>query len=676
MRDLRAILTWLLHEARAAAGFAREREIWIALAAGLLLWMLAYQASYTYRLDLGGNLQTDRRDDDTPFLDNFNAPEPNPIPDHATLLYRWSRADSTVVFPGLGGGRWLARVRASSGSRPEPLLSQWDDGAHSYTIAATKVQRDYAIIVEADSAGDLTLHFATPPLTPEGDRRTLGLVMSRLVIEPVGGIRVPAARQLALLGFVLALAYALLRRFALAGRPALAVALALAALAALLLARERMALTLLTPLLPAILGGCYALGLGLDALLRIVDCRLQIADYRYGANNRPSSIVHRPSSIVALILLAVALRLGGMLHPHAIFSDDGLNAHNLSGLTSGKVYFTEGLPSEAGGGQAPYPPGQYIMFAPAQLLIQTRSDDITALRLLLKIANAVWDSLVVGLVWYVLRRCGCGSRAALLGAALYVLPPPLLRSLSVGEFANVFGQGLALPLLALLAVRVRELQQKPFLIVLPILFALALLGHLGVTISLICLLVCLGLFWLIRPDTRRAFRILLFAGVLAGALVALLYYTALGDVLVSRISSPSASVSGDTSPSITQKLAQQAGTARVYGIHALALALGLIGAALVALVPSRGRVALPGLGMLLLAWWGGTLLSLGLLLFANQGVRWQSFLYPALCLGAGPALATLWARGHAGRAVIAGLVAFLAWYGLAFWVVQISDYLH
>jgi hypothetical protein len=257
-----------------------------------------------------------------------------------------------------------------------------------------------------------------------------------------------------------------------------------------------------------------------------------------------------------------------------------------------------------------------------------------------------------------------------------VLPPPLLRSLSVGEFANVFGQGLALPLLALLAVRARELQQKPFLIVLPTLFALALLGHLGVTISLICLLVCLGLFWLARPDTRRALRILLFAGVLAGALVALFYYTALADVLVSRISGPSASVSGDTSPSITQKLAQQAGTAHIYGIHALALALGLIGTALVALVPSRGRVALPGLGMLLLAWWGGTLLSLGLLLFANQGVRWQSFLYPALCLSAGPALATLWSRGRAGRAVIAGLVAFLAWYGLAFWVVQISDYLH
>src|SRR5215213_5178934 len=188
MRDLRAILTWLLHEARAAGGFTRERDIWIALAAGLLLWTLAYQVPYSHRLDLGGSLQTGRRYDDAPFLDNFNDSEPNPIPEHATLLYRWSRADSTISFPGLGGGRWLARVRASSGSRPEPLLSQWDDGARSYTIAVTKAvrPRDYAILVDAGSTGDLTLHFATPPLTPAGDKRTLGLIMSRLVVEPVG----------------------------------------------------------------------------------------------------------------------------------------------------------------------------------------------------------------------------------------------------------------------------------------------------------------------------------------------------------------------------------------------------------------------------------------------------------------------------------------------------------
>src|SRR5262249_19538366 len=71
-----------------------------------------------------------------------------------------------------------------------------------------------------------------------------------------------------------------------------------------------------------------------------------------------------------------------------------------------------------------------------------------------------------------------------------------------------------------------------------------------------------------------------------------------------------------------------------------------------------------GLGLLLLSWWLGTLLSLGLLLFAGQGVRWQHFLYPALCLGAGPVLAHLWRRGGAGRAVaLAGALAPVC-YGL------------
>jgi hypothetical protein len=155
--------------------------------------------------------------------------------------------------------------------------------------------------------------------------------------------------------------------------------------------------------------------------------------------------------------------------------------------------------------------------------------------------------------------------------------------------------------------------------------------------------------------------------------VALFYYSALGDVLISRIGGPSVAANGSVAPGSAQKFTQQIGSLPVYGIQALALTLGLLGAALVALAASR---RLAGLRTLLLAWWGGTLLSLGLLLFASQGVRWQAFLYPALCLGGGPALAALWPRGRAGKIVAAGLVAFLAWYGLAFWVTQISDYLH
>jgi hypothetical protein len=73
------------------------------------------------------------------------------------------------------------------------------------------------------------------------------------------------------------------------------------------------------------------------------------------------------------------------------------------------------------------------------------------------------------------------------------------------------------------------------------------------------------------------------------------------------------------------------------------------------------------LRLLLVAWWGGTLLSLGPLLFTNQTVRWSVFLYPALCLSAGPLFARLWRRGSAGRLVTAPALAFLIWSGCAFW---------
>jgi hypothetical protein len=673
MRDLRAITTWLFREARAAAGFIREREIWIALASGLLLWSLAYQAPYSHRLDLGGNLESGRRYDDEPFLgDTFNKSEPpDPLPTSTQLLWRWTKEESTITFPGMGGGRWLARISASSGPRPGLVASRWSDGAITTIVMIDGAQRDYRLGVGADSAGDLTLHFLSPPFAAPGDPRSLGLVMTRVIVEPLAGARVPAWRQLALLACALGLAYLLLRRFGLARRIALALALALALLAALLLARERMALTFLTPRLPAILAGCYALGLALDALYRYMDHRRRaLDDSQRNHTNRRSSIVGRRSSIIALILLAAALRLGGMLHPHARFSDDGLNANNLIGFTAGQVYFTEGLPSESGGGQAPYPPGQYVIFAPAQLIAPTRPDDITTIRLLLKIANAVWDSMVVGFIWYLLRRSGFGPRAALLGAALYILPPPSLKSLSVGEFANVSGQAMALPLLGLLATRARELRH---LGIVAALLGVALLGHLGVAISVACLLACLAAIWLIGKQTRRSAAILALAGALAAALAALFYYTALGDVLIARLRAPPVASIG-----LAEKLAREVSRSRDLGLHPLTLTLGALGMALATLGvrQSPRERSRPALGALLLAWAGGTLLSLGLLLFANQGVRWQPFLYPALCIGAGPALAALWPRGRAGRLAATILVAFLIWYGLEFWVVQIRDYLH
>jgi hypothetical protein len=491
--------------------------------------------------------------------------------------------------------------------------------------------------------------------------------MFRLTIDQGGGPLLPAPRQLALLAITLALAHLLLRRLAIAAPLALAATIGLAAIATALLIRERTALTLMTPRLPLILAGSYALGMILEPVVTRL-LAVEHLPHAPGETARAASL-----AIAGLIVIGLMLRLGGVLHPHARSSDDGLNTNNLLGFTRGEVFFTEGLPSESGGGPAPYPPGEYIVFAPAQLLVP---DGFLAHRIFLRIANALWDSLSIGLLWYVVRRSGYRQRTALLSAAIYVLPPPILASLSIGEFANIFGQGMALLLLAVLALHARDLQKPRMLTIGIVVLALPLLSHLGVTISLVCLLGYLGLIWAIRTEHRRATGALLIAAILVAVLLILFYYTSFADILIARFNTVSDPAAYGPVVTLTQKLNNQWRLAYKLGIQPLLVTVGALGAILTAFRTRRWWFILPrpSLGSLLMAWWGGTLLSLGLLVFASQGVRWQAFFYPVLCFGTGPALAQIWPRGRAGRLVALVLVGYLLWSGLVFWITQIRTY--
>jgi hypothetical protein len=671
MCDLRAIAAWFIGEAAALGRSIREPQLWIALGCGLALWSLAYQAPYSYTIDIGGNQQTLRQHDDDPYLSGFNSPEPAKLyiyKQHDRVPFRWTTDESTITIPGLGGDRWNVALKAASG-RPDKTaaLSRWSDGTITLPVTVGARQEVYRFAAHVDQAGDLTLVLDTPAFEAPADPRALGIVLFQITVGQDAGPHLPAPRQLALLATALALAYLLLRRLAVPARLTLAGALALAVAGTALLLRERTTLTLIAPRLPLILAGGFALTLVLD----LVAARLIVFPYtlRRGALSPHTARM----AVIGLIVLALTLRLGGILHPHARSSDDGLNTNNLIGFIHGEVFFTEGLPAESGGGPAPYPPGEYITFAPTQLLIP---GGFQSYRIYMRIANALWDSLTVGLLWYLLRRSGYQPRTALFGAALYVLPPPMLASLSVGEFANMFGQGMALLLVSMLALHARDLHRpRQFAIGLAVL-ALPLLSHLGITISLICLLGYLVLIWMIRPEHRRAALALVGAGLIVGGVLALLYYAAFGDILAARFGQP-ASLGVDTAaPTLAQKLGNQLRLADKLGIEPLLVALGATGAIFTSLRPRGWRLSLPrpSLGSLLMAWWGGTFLSLGLLVFASQGVRWQAFFYPALCLGAGPACGQLWRRGRAGRALALGLIAFVLWNGLAFWVNQIQTY--
>lgn len=669
----------------ARAGGGRELVALTGLlAVALGLWLLAYQAPLAHTLYVGGDLALQRREDDAPFLRGANGSEPperviTPDAPRGYLWwweylarsggrpYRWMRPTAAVLMPGAGGGRHL--VTLSAGGSPATTTTIWETGPGlEYHLSLPPGEpRRYHLLAVADQTGDLHISMRSSPFIAPDDPRELSFVLYQVQLRSVDGLpRAPAWPTLAWLTLAMALSYALARVSG-AGRPgALALGAGAALAAGYALALHRPALTSFAPTLGLLSLSCAALaGLAWPLTRRFT-----------GAAARP---------VLGLVLLAFALRMGGMLHPQALFSDLGLHANNLFKITLGEVFFTTGLPDDAGGGQQPYPPGAYLLLLPGQLL----APDAASRRLLVQGGVALLDSLTLGAIWLLIRRAGFGMRASLLGAACYLLPTPALESFSIGEYANLGGQALALPLLLLLGLGLagarRTASEAPGgrgwpALLLAVAVALGLLGHSGVTLSVGALVAAAwGLSWAARLRGRNPaidpLR-LTIASAAALATTLLIFYSA--PIFVATLSGRAGSGAGSAPLRVlSDTLAALIGAAPPQGTRvALPPLIGAVALGGLALVAARGGAPAAPLGALLAAWWTGTALTLGLLVVAGQGVRWAIFLYPALCLTAGPLLAALWRRGRAARLVAATTLAVIIVTGLGAWIVQIRDYIH
>lgn len=651
----------------------------------MCIWILAYQLPLAQTIHVGGETTLQRREDDDQFLRGENGSEPADrvdAPDDPRGYrwwweevgrtgqppYRWTSAETTVLLPGAGGGRYLVEILARSGRPGEAAPTVWTPGvAPPVELSLPDGEaRRYRLLAAADQAGDLRVVMRTTPYAAPGDPRELGFVLHEARLRALGGgPRMPAWPTLGWLGLAAGVLYGLAATLGAGRGGALALAGGASLAAAYCLAVYRPALTVFAPALGLLALSCAAMAALAWPLLR-------------------GRLEARP--VLGMVLLAFALRMGGMLHPQALFSDLGFNANNLFGVTLGRVFFTAGLPSDAGGGQAPYPPGFYLLLLPGELIAAGGE----ARRLLVQGGAALLDSLTIALIWALLRRAGLGRRAAALGAACYLLPTPALEAFSIGEYANLGGQALALPLLALLGFAARTGNREPgttpsvlgswLSAPLAAAVALALLGHSGVTLSVgATVAAAWGIAWAgrLRGRPGPVDPLRLTAAAAAGLGIALLlYYSAppfLG-LLAGR------GGGGEGTPPL-QVLADLAralvGLAppedRRVPLPPLIGPAGLGGLAL--LLWRAGPQAAP-LRALLLAWWAGALLTLALLVVADQGVRWAIFLYPALCVGAGILLDALWRRGARGRLAAAAALALILAAGLAIWVVTIRDYIH
>ena len=644
-------------ELRYLAVCACEPALWLLLLALVLLGAAAYRVPLAYTLDIGG--APGGAVFDQPYLQNFNRSPEYDDPAAPRRAFRWAFPDARIVLPGSGLGSYAVTLDVAAGQPGTERVGVEVRGAdvHVSTLPLAPSPRSYHLLVPAP-AGDLDLRFAARSFQSPGDPRALLFAVDALRMRAATPL-LPAPAALAWLAAVVAGGYALLRRWDLPARVAGTTGAVGVLLLVALLAWRRFGLTGFAPRLATILVLAYAGTVVVEPLLRSLARLLRLA-----------TVAGETRAVVALAMLACAIRLAGLWHPQALTSDLGLHANNLRNLASGEVIFTEGLPEEAGGGRAPYPPAQYVMLLPGALLLSPER--------LVQAGNALLDSLVIASNWLLLRSAGASARAGLFAGALYLFALPLLLSLSVGEMANVWAQALVAPLF--LALLLRRLGRAPSWLLVGML-ALSFLAHSGVFLSLLLFFgVYLVLLWTVDrfprlgktfrplPFERRSWRTVDAAALLAPMLVALgiamlVYYSAF----------IGAELGG----------AGRAGALGIAGLwSALAQALhwrGPIGPAIAALgavgigLSLRSR---PELGLVLLACSMSALLSLVSLLVSQQTLRWQAFVFPALAVGSGMALARLESRGRAGRIAAYLLVAGTLVFGAAHWYAHVGIYLH
>lgn len=664
----------------------------LLLMSGLLAWVGAYQLPFTQTLPVGGDFERQRRLDDAPFLRAINSSEPadqvvdptrpecqaEPTPTGLGCLiwwweyaertgrrpYRWTSDETHFVLPGVGSGRYLIELHAVGAPGGTPVT--WESaGGPRYTLTIPEgMPRRYYLLTSSGSDGELRLVMRAQSFTDPSITRELGFVLYTLHTQALPTLwRMPAWPQLGWLALITTAIY-LWAMAAGSGRPG-AIALSLLALvsATYSLIFHRTALTLFTPLLAALCS--------LSAMVTI------------GAAWRERRTGREVAAVTALVMAAFTLRVAGMLHPHAMFSDTALQANKLFEASLGRIFLSAGLPSGAGGGMAPYPPAPFILLMPFQLF---GAEDHAVRILLVQIGSALLDSLVVALIWFLLLRSGLGRRAALFAAALYLLPVAALESFSIGELANLGGQALAMPFLALLALGFASPQaDRRFwsLTLLTLTLTIALVAHSGVTLSVGALVAAAWAMALTSRLLRRPWPIspwnLGLVAAISLSFVLISYYSA--PIYLERI------MSGGESRSMGRSIGTVVhetglGLLGVIPPHARARTLptllslsAMAGLALLWVAPGQ-HAARMRLRALLAAWWVTTLLTQGLLLVAEQGVRWALFLYPALALTAGPLLAALWLRGRTGRLVAALLLAAIILVGLSQWIVQLRDYRH
>jgi hypothetical protein len=467
-----------------------------------------YQTHPSYDIVIG------LRVEDDPLVADFNGAEQQAAT-AGGRSYRWTGAESTITFPGIGRTATNIVLTMAGGPNPNPDVRILANDGQVARLQLAPDFADYSIAIPAPylTTGNLTLTIQATPFHAPGDRRELGVLVSRVRVQPAGGLVLPPARtSLALWGTIVLLMVALLA-VGLRGWEAATAALALIVGCALLLARNRLFVALgAGPWLRV-----AALTLLLAIILRFavppIMRRLGIAGGLWEAR-----------WLLAAVAGIFAVRLGGLYHPAMIVSDLIFHVHRFEDVVVRHIWYQEVPALYDKNRPVPYPPGAYLLFAPFAPFVRNRADLLTVGTQLLDASRI----LVIGLVVWTATRDRIAAACATFLAGIV---PIAFMLFSWGNLTNAVGEWALTLLFALLALGAGRLQRPWLAVTFVAVVLLALVSHCGVAVTTVALLFAAFAVWLcflIRqrraPWRDRDFLTALGLAAIAGLLAFVLFY--------------------------------------------------------------------------------------------------------------------------------------------------------
>lgn len=640
----------------------------VAVVAAVVIGAI-YQTHPAYDIAIGQRVQDD------PLVQDFNTAERQP-PAVGDRTYRWTRAESSIVFPGIGRNAATVTLTMAGGANPNPdviILANTGEVAH---LHLTPDFADYPIAIPAPylTTGNLALTVRASPFHAPGDRRELGVLIGHVRVHPSGGIALPPARTaLALWGTVIFLMLALFA-VGLRGWEAAALSSLIVVGFGVLLARDRLFIALGAEPWLRVAGGTLLLAIALRLAMPVLLRRLGI-----------TGGIEEARWLLAAVIGIFATRLGGLYHPAMIVSDLTFHVHRFEDVIVRHIWYQEIPALYDKNRPVPYPPGAYLLFAPFAPFVRNRADLLTVGTQLLDASRI----LLIGLVAWKATRDRIAAACATLIAGVV---PIAFIIFSWGNLTNAVGEWALTLVFAILALGAERLR-KPWLAVSFVAVALlALLSHIGVAVTTVAMLAAaLGLWACMLLRERRApwrdrdFLVALVLICIAGVLAFALFYRIPLTTTHAVTNDPAL---GNT-PTVSTGGRYEIGGPRpdpsigLNDAHTDNPVIAVVGQIWVEgyafyrlwpllLVPLGcwllWREGTRSICLVCLVWLGVSLLFLIIGVLAGRYVRYAVTAIPAVAVGAGVALAYLW-RWRWGRGIAIVLLVFsvaatlLVWYG-------------